>query len=54
MVEGALKAALEGGEGVAEVKVEKAGAVPGLQGNLAESLGEAAGPRVGKVKVVLQ
>lgn len=54
MVEGALKAALEGGEGVAEVKVEKAAAVPGLQGNLAESLGEAAGPRVGKVKVVLQ
>jgi nitrogen fixation NifU-like protein len=55
MVEGALKAALEGGEGVAvaavKVKEQKAGA--GLQGNLAESLGEAAGPRVGKVKVVL-
>jgi hypothetical protein len=39
------------GVAVAAVKVEKAGA--GLQGNLAESLGEAAGPRVGKVKVVL-
>ena len=53
MVEGALRAALDGGAGAAQMPAGGAVSAPGLTGNLAESLGEASGMKPAKLKVVL-
>ena len=53
MVEGALRAALDGDAGAAPMPAGGAVSAPGLTGNLAESLGEASGMKPAKLKVVL-
>ncbi len=52
MVEGALKAALEAGAPAAAAPATTA--IPARLGHLAESLGEAAAPKPGKLKVVFE
>ena len=54
MVEGALKAALDASPDQPSVTTTPQAAAPATpSGNLAESLGEAAAPRSGKIRVVL-